>query len=178
MTVPSTALSVLQMSAIMRAENLRRFNVDAINKLLDEYTDTSYLCNLGLTGRERICRLANQLAALKNVTQEIATEIKDIVSKLRRSFELLNHMPYDTTYEVVNSLVLKLDAKYPAYAIKEKLRTYNRFVGVHGVEATKAETAQIVAELLVIGMNADAEGFRPDLEQTIQEIVTVMMTWM
>jgi short-subunit dehydrogenase involved in D-alanine esterification of teichoic acids len=178
MTVLVTTFPGLQVTAVTRAGNLRRFEIPEVDSALDDYADTYYHCNSHLTERERICRLANQLSSLKDLAQEVKTEIDAVVKLLRRAFNLFYYMEGVSTYDVVMGLIFELDVKYPKYNIHKKLRTYTRFVTVHRIEAVKVETAQMVAELLVIGMNADTEGFRDDLEQTIQKVMKIMMTWM
>lgn len=178
MTVPPTAYPVLQMSAIMRAENLRRLEIPQIDAALNEYADTFSNCNAGLTGRERICRLANQLASFKGLVREASVEIGSIVTQLRRAFKLEDLMAQSTTHGAITELVRELDQKYPVYCISDKLRLDDRFINVHGVADIKNETARVVSALLVIGMNADGEVFLIDLEQTIQKMTRIMLAWM
>ena len=177
MTVPPNALAVLQWFAIARAEGLRHHEIPPINQALDACADTYCSSNAALTGRERICRLANQLEAIK-ATVPVEIQIEEIVVRLRRAFGLQENLEQSTTYGLVTALVNELSRKYPAYDISRKLRTSQRFLGVRTVEDTKAAAASMITELLVIGMNADAEGFRNDLKQTIQKMTEIMLTWM
>lgn len=178
MTVLPEVQTVSQTTAVLAAENLRRLGIPEIDGALDAYKDRFSICNSRLTERERICRLANQLASVKDLASEVMAEITAVVKRLRRAFNLQHHMEGVVTYGVVTKLIYELVFKYPQYNIDTHLRLYTRFVTVRTATAIKAETARMIAELLVIGMNADAEGFRDDLEQTVGKATKVMLTWM
>jgi hypothetical protein len=172
-TVPSAAKRVLQMSAIARVGNLRRLDVAQINEVLDAYPDTQYGYTASL-GRDRICRLANRLQSIEDLPPEVRAEIDVIVPRLRRAFDLMDNQ--DTTYGLVVRLVEELDQHYRESGIGESLD--NRFTSVCGVAVIKVEAAQMIAELLVIGMDIEGQGFRSDLNLTTRKMAQIMSIWM
>lgn len=163
-------------SAVARLEGLRALGDERISKILDNMTDISYLHNQ-LTDRERICRACNELQNLSDVSAKQL--IREVVQSARTAFDLVHYLHgYGNGYAKVTDLAMMLNGKHERYNVDGKLGLYNRSFPLNTPQDYKADAAKMVAELLVIGANAEDQAFLNDLQETIASMTAIILSWL